>query len=438
MSSTHVAIIGSACRNADKARFSPEVFERKKKCAQEIIATTFGLRLGYDHVTLVSGGAAGADHVAVEIYLDCQKQYDAACNLQLLLFLPAPLLMPPMTSLFGACGKDSTVAVTTATPAVLHNVECSHHKRKFYDDACEDTKNNMSLTVKHETEDNKYEQKKERPITTTTTTTTTTATTVGMSSMATIKSSTATVETSMSQSNIFPNKKQRNTPTGDHHTSPSKQMQAKTNDGSRLDNKERNEIPDCVEMKTKEEEATCGNRADATRSVVGDTVLSLLKCPSSSSSSSSSFFSPASRIGYVENKLNRYDPGRTANWLHREFSRMLGRSENDTLLQLMRLAAEPHVCLDDSTPGFKQRNTRIANTATFFIAFTWHPRLDDNVCIKGSGTSDTWVKATKTARRKIHVPLQELMAGTYRVPSFVTSPARTIGTYFTSRSKNKN
>lgn len=66
-----VAIIGTAGRGADGARLSQELIQEMKLEAMNIIQTEFKLEL--ERVRLVSGGAAGADHVAPLLFLEAVK-----------------------------------------------------------------------------------------------------------------------------------------------------------------------------------------------------------------------------------------------------------------------------------------------------------------------------------------------------------------------------
>jgi len=62
-----VAIIGSAGRNEDGPKVTAQLFQQMMDCALHIVRNVFGLEA--HQVTLVSGGAAFADHVAVALWL---------------------------------------------------------------------------------------------------------------------------------------------------------------------------------------------------------------------------------------------------------------------------------------------------------------------------------------------------------------------------------
>jgi len=63
-----VSIIGTAGRKEDHAKLTKEVFNSMKKRAMEIIKNVF--QLDISSVTLVSGGSAWADHIAVRLWLE--------------------------------------------------------------------------------------------------------------------------------------------------------------------------------------------------------------------------------------------------------------------------------------------------------------------------------------------------------------------------------
>lgn len=129
--------------------------------------------------------------------------------------------------------------------------------------------------------------------------------------------------------------------------------------------------------------------------------------------------------GYIELKNgSKRDTGDTANRLHKTFARILGRKPTATLDQLSHLSQDASATLDMNNLGFFTRNSRVAESQ-FLIAFTWHDKMLDTR-IAGSGTSDTWVKCKKG--RKIHVPLRNLMAGTFLEPKIST-----ISTLFKTR-----
>lgn len=65
-----VSIIGTAGRKEDAGKVDKKLFEQMNKVAERIIKEVFGL--DNENVTLVSGGAAVADHVAVSLYIGSQ------------------------------------------------------------------------------------------------------------------------------------------------------------------------------------------------------------------------------------------------------------------------------------------------------------------------------------------------------------------------------
>lgn len=68
MTHTTVAIIGTSGRNDDALSMTQELFASMQQKAVYIMENDFGLDL--KNVALVSGGAAWADHVAVELYIN--------------------------------------------------------------------------------------------------------------------------------------------------------------------------------------------------------------------------------------------------------------------------------------------------------------------------------------------------------------------------------
>jgi hypothetical protein len=79
----YVAVIGSAGRGLDAEKVSLEIFETAIMFAEMDIENLW--RLEWKDVTLVSGGAAFCDHIAVRLFL---KYKDQGCKL--VLCLPAP------------------------------------------------------------------------------------------------------------------------------------------------------------------------------------------------------------------------------------------------------------------------------------------------------------------------------------------------------------
>jgi hypothetical protein len=73
-----ISIIGSAGRNDDKRKMSKTRYEKMVVKAEEIIFKEWDLKR--DQILLVSGGAALADHVVVDLFL---KYHDQGLKLRL-------------------------------------------------------------------------------------------------------------------------------------------------------------------------------------------------------------------------------------------------------------------------------------------------------------------------------------------------------------------
>lgn len=115
---------------------------------------------------------------------------------------------------------------------------------------------------------------------------------------------------------------------------------------------------------------------------------------------------------FVETPGSKFDPGRTANYYHRMFREKTGVDGLKEISTAIARGANIIV-----TPGFKERNTRVANDAEVLIAYTFGPgkatgRFTDGAAghkdaasagLKDGGTADTWGKSR--AATKIHVPL---------------------------------
>lgn len=93
----------------------------------------------------------------------------------------------------------------------------------------------------------------------------------------------------------------------------------------------------------------------------------------------------------------RANPGGTANYYHRRFSKCLGRN---TLGEL-GAARERGATFDASHPGFHARNSEVARVATHMIALTWA----EGATPADGGTLDTWKKCPLPADKKVHVSL---------------------------------
>jgi len=89
----------------------------------------------------------------------------------------------------------------------------------------------------------------------------------------------------------------------------------------------------------------------------------------------------------------RINPGRTANKLHKEFSKKLGEDTMKHLSSAAYLGAK--ICVHS---GFHERNSHVA-TSDYLLAFTWG---SGDVPMEG-GTMDTWKKCRG---RKYHVSLE--------------------------------
>jgi hypothetical protein len=72
MFNKRIAIIGTSGRNDDVSKLTPALFNSMQQKTLQIITTTFGLDV--KNTTLVSGGAAWADHVAVKLFNDKKVQ----------------------------------------------------------------------------------------------------------------------------------------------------------------------------------------------------------------------------------------------------------------------------------------------------------------------------------------------------------------------------
>ncbi len=68
-----VAIIGTAGRKEDAAKMNASIYNQMIQCAHNMIRDTWNL--SFDKVTLLSGGAAWSDAVAVRLYLDSKQQH---------------------------------------------------------------------------------------------------------------------------------------------------------------------------------------------------------------------------------------------------------------------------------------------------------------------------------------------------------------------------
>lgn len=106
---------------------------------------------------------------------------------------------------------------------------------------------------------------------------------------------------------------------------------------------------------------------------------------------------------------NRFDPGRTSNWYHKQMSQALGHNT----LRDIALAAEAGAILH-TIPGFKKRNLHVASEATdYLLAFTFGTHsgtysqedegwLDATAAgLKDGGTAHTWSKARSAIKEHV-------------------------------------
>lgn len=80
---------------------------------------------------------------------------------------------------------------------------------------------------------------------------------------------------------------------------------------------------------------------------------------------------------------DKFDPGRTSNWYHRQFSAARGVDSLAEIAEAINKGCEVTV-----GPGFKDRNTSIANDAETLLAFTF----GNGPNLKDGGTKDTMDK----------------------------------------------
>jgi hypothetical protein len=96
----------------------------------------------------------------------------------------------------------------------------------------------------------------------------------------------------------------------------------------------------------------------------------------------------------------RVNPGHLANSLHRSFAAAVSR---ETLTEI-EMAKHLGAVLVDTDKGFHARNTAIAASSDYLIAFT----SDETEPISG-GTADTWKKFTRETKRRVHVNIPSLL-----------------------------
>src|SRR5438552_2570297 len=113
-----VAIVGTAGRGADAGKIDARLFEKMVSEAANIIERRFGLRAS--DVVLVSGGAAGADHAAVALWLSRNRDthgspttVTASGFAGLRLFLPCPVVNELEPAPFGRLRGGADAAGAT-------------------------------------------------------------------------------------------------------------------------------------------------------------------------------------------------------------------------------------------------------------------------------------------------------------------------------------
>jgi hypothetical protein len=128
---------------------------------------------------------------------------------------------------------------------------------------------------------------------------------------------------------------------------------------------------------------------------------------------------PASfeRGRYIPDPSVQFNPGKTSNYYHEQFSRAIGANTLSEIAQAAENGANLIV-----EPGFFNRNASVSHTE-ILLAFTFgadeapatfrrlSPGFRDPRAagLKDGGTSDTWKKATASeTTRKIHVSLTSL------------------------------
>jgi len=116
---------------------------------------------------------------------------------------------------------------------------------------------------------------------------------------------------------------------------------------------------------------------------------------------------PAEFKDYAYLGTDRYSPGRISNYYHRLMTEKLGKDSLIEIQQAIDMGAQVHV-----VPGFKNRNSPVAEQSDGLLAFTfgthsgaydsehegWYNSRDGG--LKDGGTADTWTKSK--ARIKEH------------------------------------
>jgi hypothetical protein len=118
-----------------------------------------------------------------------------------------------------------------------------------------------------------------------------------------------------------------------------------------------------------------------------------------------------SRKQFVEKPGQMYEPGNIANYYHRNFAKSCGLRSLEQIAQAIQKGAEVIV-----TPGFKERNTKVAMESDVLIAFTF----GDGALLKDGGTLDTMTKFIRRgAGQSHHVDLNTMQRFS---PALVTTP----------------
>lgn len=142
-------------------------------------------------------------------------------------------------------------------------------------------------------------------------------------------------------------------------------------------------------------------------------------------------------LAIFEEQRGRQDAGRTANHYHRQFGISVFDEWRKPFEELARVIAPQagdrhapaHVVI---TPGFKQRNTKVAEEATLLVAYTFgsrKPPIEEGISsdmdaftspaaagLKDGGTADTYAKAWR-CERKWHVSLTWLASTLDQMPT---------------------
>lgn len=103
---------------------------------------------------------------------------------------------------------------------------------------------------------------------------------------------------------------------------------------------------------------------------------------------------------------NESECGQRLNFLHSQFRRKTGI---DPFWQISQALSNKQFCSWQITPGFKERNTKVANGCDIMIAFTFNDENPKEPKPR-SGTRDTWDKCTLPKSNKIHFNLFEFGA----------------------------